>query len=81
MFPICCLKGRGPSACLSPGSLPEPSLPALLFSIFDISLFAAHPICLSPPVLGEQLGSEKRLQSVKVQKQAPSLSSGNPLEG
>lgn len=37
-----------PLSCLSPASLPEPSLLPLLFSISDISLFSAHTICLSP---------------------------------
>lgn len=37
------------SSCLSPASLHEPSLSSILslFSISNISLFAAHTICLS----------------------------------
>lgn len=74
-----------PLTCLSPASplaeLPLPPPPFFsLSSASDITPAAAQPFSSEPLVLHEPLGSEKRLQSARVQKQ-PTLSNGNPWQG
>lgn len=72
------------SSCLSSTSLPKPSLPPFLslFSISDITLFAAHPVQYVWGTRASWAAWEWEEASVsESSKAAHSLSSGNPLEG